>query len=89
MMPSNEGGWERSRLTIFTCSNVVINRSGDQKAAWKAEVDADAVKRQAGADVSPKPVQFMYARPLAPRQNSAFKRPYIAHGCAPQTKGTW
>ena len=49
-MSSNEGGWGEDDTKIFTCSN----RSGGQKAAWKAEVDADDVKRQAGADVSPK-----------------------------------
>ena len=63
-MPSNEGGWERSRPTIITYSN----KDGGQKAAWKAGVDAAVVKRQAGADVSRKPVQIMYARTLAPWQ---------------------
>ena len=57
-MPSNERSKERSkeyerskerlRPTSTTCSN----KSGGQKAAWKAEVDADDVRRQAGADMS-------------------------------------
>ena len=89
MMPSNERGWERSRLTIFTIftNSNILYRSGGQKAILKGEVDADVVKRQARADVNAKHVQIMYARPLAPRQNSAVKRPYAQE--APQTKGTW